>query len=976
MGKGGSSIEVLRVPDARALISASAASQLGDWLYNAALLGYVYSATGSAGWVGAATIARLLPFVLLGPLGGTIADRYVRRTVLLAGDLLRFLTMLVLAAIVAADGPVVAVIATTMLASAAGCAEKPAAMAMLPRLVGELRIGAANALLHTVQALGIVAGPALGAVLLAVAPSWAAFLVNAGTFALSALLISTIRQRDTPVAQAAGTGAQLRQGLRILREVPQVAWLMVVVAMVELTYGAQTVQLVVYAREELDLGAGGYGILLAAIGTGGVLSTAFSGRLAAGRRATRTVVVAAAVTCASQLAFAGSADVALAVAIAVTAGVAIVTCEVVAETALVSLVPEDKLGRVMGVFDATGVAAMITGALLASLVVEAVSLGASLLLLGGVALAVAVSGLMGLRGLDDIRGRRLDSLATRLRLVAGMPFADSAPPAVLEQLAGAARECSLPRGIDVIVQGAPAHAYYVIVDGGVLVHRDGEPVVRLGPGEGFGERGLLDRAPRNATVTTVADTTLLRIEGQALIEALGAAPGLRSGLNHSNRPFTPSASVTATADVDDLRWGADGTPVVLVIGAGTPGKRRLYERLVALGVRLVVVDEPGHWSSVLAGDGPAEAWLEAAVTGDPDVDAGAVLDAVAAAGVRPAGVLTFWEDSVTVAARVAAALGLPGNPPHAVDAARSKVLTRETSARLGLPTPKAQRVRSLDELYAAAAEIGFPAVVKPEFGALAMGCMRIDDADALPEVYRFVREVVRPETDGIFRAGNDLLLEQYLDGPEFDIDVVLDGGACVFHSVSQELPVPEPVFQAQGMFLPPQHSRREVRELVDLSVSTAQAFGFVTGVLHIEGKCTSDGPRVIEVNARLGGGKVAELVEAVWGVDLVAAQLRSALGRPQDLRPSRRPRCGVVYHLVQPPRSGRLAALDFRAVEAEGPLGVVLEIHSEVGDEVRGPESTTATWVAELAVSGRNLKRARALADHVRRDAVRVHADA
>ena len=74
---------VLAVREARALIGASAASQIGDWLYNAALLGYVFSATHSAAWVGAATIGRLLPYVLLGPFGGAVADRYPRRTVLL-----------------------------------------------------------------------------------------------------------------------------------------------------------------------------------------------------------------------------------------------------------------------------------------------------------------------------------------------------------------------------------------------------------------------------------------------------------------------------------------------------------------------------------------------------------------------------------------------------------------------------------------------------------------------------------------------------------------------------------------------------------------------------------------------------------------------------------------------------------------------------------------------------------------------------
>src|SRR3954451_19160287 len=170
--------EILRVPDARALIGASAVSQLGDWLYNAVLLGYVYAATGSAAWVGAATIFRLLPYVLLGPFGGMLADRYDKRAVLLAGDLLRCILMLALAAVVAAEVHVAAVIALTSLASAAGRAERPAALALLPRLGGESRLGPANALRHTVQDLGVVVGPAIGAMLPAATPDYVAFLVN------------------------------------------------------------------------------------------------------------------------------------------------------------------------------------------------------------------------------------------------------------------------------------------------------------------------------------------------------------------------------------------------------------------------------------------------------------------------------------------------------------------------------------------------------------------------------------------------------------------------------------------------------------------------------------------------------------------------------------------------------------------------------------------------------------------------------
>lgn len=222
-----------------------------------------------------------------------------------------------------------------------------------------------------------------------------------------------------------------------------------------------------------------------------------------------------------------------------------------------------------------------------------------------------------------------------------------------------------------------------------------------------------------------------------------------------------------------------GGPTVVIVGAGYEGKRRYYQRLAGLGARPVIVDEPGHWSESLADEIAGTRWAAAPISGNPDTDAGAILGALQRSDVRPHGVLTFWENSVCEAARVAAALGLPGNPPEAVDAARSKVRTRELSARLGLPAPKAQRVRSLDEPFAAAADIGFPAVVKPEFGASAAGCVRLDSFESLPGVYKLVRAVVTPEQDGIFRAGSDLLLEQYLDGVEFDVDLILrTASAC------------------------------------------------------------------------------------------------------------------------------------------------------------------------------------------------------
>ena len=102
---------------------------MGDWLYNATLLAYVYMTTDSATWVGAATIFRLLPDLLLGTLGGVIADRYDKRIVLLTGDVLRAGLMFQLAPMVALEAPIVVAIALATPASAAASAERPAAVA-------------------------------------------------------------------------------------------------------------------------------------------------------------------------------------------------------------------------------------------------------------------------------------------------------------------------------------------------------------------------------------------------------------------------------------------------------------------------------------------------------------------------------------------------------------------------------------------------------------------------------------------------------------------------------------------------------------------------------------------------------------------------------------------------------------------------------------------------------------------------------
>jgi biotin carboxylase len=143
-------------------------------------------------------------------------------------------------------------------------------------------------------------------------------------------------------------------------------------------------------------------------------------------------------------------------------------------------------------------------------------------------------------------------------------------------------------------------------------------------------------------------------------------------------------------------------------------------------------------------------------------------------------------------------------------------------------------------------------------------------------------------------------------------------------------------------------------------------------VLHVEGKCTSGGPRIVEVNARMGGGRVHQFVEAVWGVDLVEAALRSCLDLPQTVRASRRPRAAAVDAIVYAPTTGRLEALPIARVKPAGCLALEVDVDVSIGAEVLGPEAVFATALAEVTLTAKDLRNARRLVAEILRDPPRV----
>src|SRR5262245_23495747 len=179
----------VRRRDLRRLFAGLAVSQAGDWLYNLALLAFVYERTGSSAWVGITTAARILPEVVLGPLGGVLADRHDRRIVMIASDVLRAATMGALAVVALAGGPIVLAPVLAALCTAAGAAYPQCVAAVMPRLVDESDLPAANAARVAIMRVCIIAGPLAGAVLLLLGPAAVTFAVNGVSFLAGAVAV-------------------------------------------------------------------------------------------------------------------------------------------------------------------------------------------------------------------------------------------------------------------------------------------------------------------------------------------------------------------------------------------------------------------------------------------------------------------------------------------------------------------------------------------------------------------------------------------------------------------------------------------------------------------------------------------------------------------------------------------------------------------------------------------------------------------
>ena len=244
-------------------------SFVGDAVSMVALVVLVVQITGSASAVGGALVARLLP-TIASPLAGVLADRVDRRIVLVASDLAR--AVLVLGLVFARDLATIYVLVFLM--GLARTVFNPTVRAAFPSVVGDGDLTRANALIGGTFSASIMLGPAFGGLLVASIGVDAAFLADAVTYLISAVLLSTVPLPRRESVEEEGFVRELRSGFGYLigARVPLVIVLGAFLTI--LTINATVPAEVFLAKETFGAGDAGYGLLVGLWGGGMVLGSA------------------------------------------------------------------------------------------------------------------------------------------------------------------------------------------------------------------------------------------------------------------------------------------------------------------------------------------------------------------------------------------------------------------------------------------------------------------------------------------------------------------------------------------------------------------------------------------------------------------------------------------------------------------------------------------------------------------------------
>ena len=380
---------------------------------------------------------------------------------------------------------------------------KPTLQAMVPTLVATpAQLITANSAYATIEGLGTVLGPALCAATLAVIDPAGVFGVVAGLFAVAALAAVAIRTPYQPAVQDVATGG--RDWLAPLRGFAVIfgrdVGLTSALVLAQTTMRGLLNVFVVLAAASLPVDSEALtGSAFVAMGIGGLIGAFVAAGLSGSRHSARWMAVGVTMWGLPVVVVGLWTGPSTMLAMLALIGLGNAVLDVFGYSLLNRMFPDHLAGRAWGAFHAASAAVVALGSVMAPVLVSALGLTGAMVLTGAVLAASPWAVWPWFRRVDARAAGRVEDVELMHRVPTLAPMSLIG----LERLARAATLVTVAAGETVVREGEPADCFYVVAEGSLSVSQTGSPVRHLGPGTCFGEVGLLERAPRSATV--VAD---------------------------------------------------------------------------------------------------------------------------------------------------------------------------------------------------------------------------------------------------------------------------------------------------------------------------------------------------------------------------------------------------------------------------------------------------------------------------------------
>ncbi len=386
---------------------------------------------------------------------------------------------------------------------------------------------------------------------------------------------------------------------------------------------------------------------------------------------------------------------------------------------------------------------------------------------------------------------------------------------------------------------------------------------------------------------------------------------------------------------------------ILVVNTGPIKKRFILQKLKKLGIKVIVLNKEKNWAQAYV-----DHWVLADTTNHRESISTIENFLASNPEIKINGVITFWEDDVLLTSKIIDKFNLIGIPYHIAKKVRNKYLFREFCRENNIAAPGHILIKSNDDLKEVVNTLHFPIVIKPAFGSSSAFVVRVTDKEDLQDIYRYVKNNISATSESALSDGLDIFVEEYIDGDEVDIDLLLQNGKVKFYSISDNFNKSKDIFfMDSGQSIPTSLPEKHQDELLEMVEETLERLGIQNGCIHFEAKSTRHGPIPLEINLRMGGDYVYSYIKDAWEIDLIEMTVKIALGQYIKIDNQEEPEKYIIGWDLYPEDSGILVQLDISERLKHKRYLEELHIYKKIGEPVL-VQPDGSEYLGWLTVSG------------------------